>query len=87
MKNQCNALAAALAAGILWGLALFLGTLVAMKTGIGQNGLQLFTDAYPYYELTTAGAFWGLLWGFIDAFIGVYIFVWLYTFLSKKLGK
>jgi uncharacterized membrane protein YeaQ/YmgE (transglycosylase-associated protein family) len=87
MKNQLNPLAAGLTAGIFWGLSMLLGTWIAMKTGVGQNFLDLFTDVYPNYNLTMSGAVWGLLWGFIDAFLGAYVLVWLYNFIAKKLGK
>ena len=87
MKNQLNPLAAALTCGFVWALALFIWTLAANGMGVGSKMLDLFTDIYPWYQVTVAGAFWGLLWGFIDGFIGAYIFVTVYNFFVKKLGK
>jgi len=79
-------MAAGLSVGILWGLVLFIMTLVAANNGYGAHLFELMQGIYPYYELSTAGAFWGLLWGFLDGAIGTYILVWLYNMLVKKLG-
>jgi hypothetical protein len=87
MKNQLNALAAALALGILSGLCLFVCTLLAFNMGVGAKWADLMTDVYPWYSVTTKGAFIGLVWGFVDGFIGGYITVALYNFFVKKLGK
>jgi len=87
MKNQLNALAAALSLGILSGLCLFVCTLIALKTGVGSKWLEVFSDFYPWYQVTAMGAVWGLIWGFVDAFIGTYLAVTLYNFFSQKLGK
>lgn len=81
-----NPMAAGLSVGILWGLALFILTLVAANNGYASHLFELMEGVYPYYELSTAGAFWGLLWGFLDGLIGAYILVWLYNMLVKKLG-
>lgn len=87
MKTQLNPLAAALAMGLLWGVSLFVWTLLSLRTGVGAQCLELMTDIYPWYQITTVGAFWGLLWGFLDGFIGTYVVVALYNFFTKKLGK
>lgn len=87
MKNQLNALAAALSVGILSGLCLFFCTLTAVKLGVGGQWAQLMTDMYPWYQVTTTGAFIGLVWGFVDGFIGGYLAVSLYNFFCRKLGK
>jgi len=86
MKTQLNALAAALTLGLGWGLCLFLWTLVALKWQMGTAFLSLI-DWYPGYEMTTQGAFVGLVWGFVDGFVSTYIIVWVYNFFSRKLGK
>lgn len=87
MKTQLNALAAALALGIMWGVGLFLWTFLALKWAIGVSSLELLMEWYPYYELSARGAFWGLFWGFVDGFICAYIVIWLYNFFVQKLGK
>lgn len=87
MKNQLNALAAALSMGLLWAVCLFLWTIIAYRMGVGAKALDLLTDVYPWYAVTAKGALWGLVWGFLDGFIGTYIVVSLYNFFVKKLGK
>ncbi|MFT7184156.1 MAG: hypothetical protein ACI9QC_000487 [Oceanicoccus sp.] len=87
MKNaQLNPMAAGLTMGGLWALALFVMTLVAASNGYASHIFEMLVGIYPYYELTTAGAFWGLLWGFLDGAIGGYFMVWVYNMVAKKLG-
>jgi len=83
-KLELNAKAAALSGGVIWGLSLFVMTLLASSNGYADSFLSLIEGVYPYYELSVVGAFWGLLWGFLDAFIGVYIFICLYNFFVGK---
>lgn len=85
-KAALNPMAAGLSVGILWALALFVMTLVASGNGYGAHLLEMLVGVYPYYELSTTGAFWGLLWGFLDGMIGTYIVVWLYNMFVQKLG-
>ncbi len=87
MKTQLNAFAAALAVGVFWAVCLFLWTLIAAKNGYGQTSLDLIAQVYPGYEVTTRGAWIGLIWGFLDGFIGTYVVVWLYHVFVKKFGK
>ena len=81
-----QSLAAGLSLGIIWGVPMFVCTLVASQNGFATNMLESFVGMYPYYELTVAGAFWGLLWAFLDGFIGGYILLWLYNSILKKLA-
>ncbi len=87
MKNQLHPLAAGLTAGVFWGLAMMVGTWVAMKWEYGSEFLRIFENAYPGYEQTVAGSFIGLGIGFVDAFLGAYVIVWLYNFFVRKLSK
>ena len=87
MKKNCPcALSAGLSVGVLWGLMLFLWTLAAAANGFGASTLNLIAEVYPYYELSTAGAFWGLLWGFLDGLVGAFLIVWLYGIFNAKLS-
>lgn len=87
MKNQLNALAAALALGLVWGVFLMLWTLFALKWDTGISSLELIMEWYPGYEISGMGALLGLLWGFVDGFIGGYLVVWLYNFFVRKFSK
>lgn len=86
-QAQLNAKAAGLSLGIFWALALFIWTLVAASNGWGQDALNLLVGVYPYYEITTVGAVWGLVWGFLDGLIGGVILVAVYNFFASKLAK
>ncbi len=87
MKTQLNALAAALSMGLLWGVCLFIWTLISIQTSYASSWLELMAEFYPGYAATTVGAFWGLLWGFLDGFVGTYILVWLYNFFVRHFSK
>lgn len=67
-----------LAAGILWGLAVFVTTLWVLAVGGGDH-LLLLSKFYLGYDLSVVGAFVGLAWGFIDGFICGWVFAWLYN--------
>ena len=83
-KTTLNPKNLGLAGGIVWGVALFLFTLIAIPTGYGAVFLNLVSSVYIGHSLSVPGAFLGLIYGFIDAFIGVYIFAWLYNWLEKR---
>lgn len=74
-----------LAGGIMWGVAMFIFTLIAMSTGYAAEMMEAISKIYPGYTVTGAGAIVGLIWGFLDAFIGLYIFAWLYNMLEAKM--
>jgi len=76
-----NAKALGLAGGVLWGLGMFVLTLLGMYVeGYGAGFYDLMMGLYPGYTLSMAGAFVGLVYGFIDAFIGLWIFGSLYNY-------
>ncbi|MBT8386381.1 MAG: bacteriophage holin [Ignavibacteria bacterium] len=73
----------ALTCGILWGLALLLGTwwlLILSSAGEIISNLSAFYIGYSY---SWGGVVIGLLWGFVDGFICGAIFAWLYNKLTK----
>ncbi len=81
-----NPLAAAISVGILWALTLFITTLISIQNGYAESALNIVEGIYPLYEVTTAGAFWGLLFAFLDGFIGTYILIWLYNQILNKIS-
>jgi len=76
--QKLDAMALALAGGILWGLTVFFTAILGMYW-LGVEPLSHILSMYPGYESTWTGAFIGLAFGFLDAFIGSYIFAWLYN--------
>lgn len=76
---KLNALKFGLAAGIFWGLAMFVMTLAGIWFDYGHMWLQLMADVYPGYEVTYWGSVVGLVYGFFDGFIGLSIFAFIYN--------
>ena len=72
-----------LSLGILWGVCLFLSTLIAVQTGYMAEALSELMGVYPWYQVTWTGAFIGLVEGFIDGFIGGALIAWLYNIFSR----
>lgn len=79
-----NAKAFALSAGILWGLVIFVTTLMSTTTGFGRALLETYGSVHPGYSISIAGAFVGLVYSFVCAAIGAYIFAWLYNRFEEK---
>lgn len=74
-----------LALGIVWGLSLFILTLIAINTGYSYADIFLgvIDSIYPWYSWSVAGAFVGLGLGFIDGFLGGAIIAWIYNRFVK----
>jgi len=80
---KLNVKAYALTCGILWGLAVLLGTwwlLIWNSPGAIISKLSAFYIGYSY---SWGGAVIGLLWGFVDGLIVGAIFAWLYNKIAK----
>lgn len=75
-----------LAGGILWGIMMFLCTILEIYTGYSYGLLTIFKGIYPGYTLSWGGAFLGLVYGFIDAFIGLFLLAFIYNKLGKDKG-
>jgi len=74
---------AGVAGGVVWGLAIFVLTLLIHFLSSGQH-LALLTAIYWGYSVSLAGAFLGLVYGFIDGFIAGVIFAVVYNLLAGK---
>ncbi len=79
-----NAKAFGLTAGIIWGLALLLTTMISISTGYATMFLNIFVSIYPGYSISPLGSIIGLIYGFLDACIGFYIFARIYNRLDTK---
>ncbi|MCB2213441.1 bacteriophage holin [bacterium] len=73
-----------LAAGILWGAAVFFGTLWLLITGSGGHTWHLLSNFYLGFSFSYVGAFVGLLWGFADGFVGGWLLATLYNLLVRR---
>jgi len=81
---KLNAHKFALAAGILWAIAMFVFTWIAVGTGYLGDFLNIIAGVYPGYSVTAGGSFLGLVYGFIDGYVGCWLFAALYNKLLKE---
>ena len=82
-----NTKAFALSAGIIWGLTIFLTTLLSVASGYGKAFLESYGSLHPGYSISFFGAFIGLVYAFICAFVGIYVLIGLYNRLEKRFSK
>ena len=75
-----------LSLGVVWGLAVFVVTILATMRGMG-NTLKVLSGYYPGYTVSYLGALVGLVWGFIGGFIGGVLIAWFYDLFCKVLYK
>jgi len=71
------------AAGIVWGLCIFICTILAMYIGYSIQFLNIMADIYPGFTITWWGSLVGLLYGFLDAFVGFFLIAWIYNLLAE----
>ena len=81
MKLDAKALGLTL--GIIWGVCVFIMTLIAIPTGYGGIVLSGVKSVYPGYTIGPVGSIVGLILGFIDGFIGGYLIAFVYNKLAK----
>lgn len=74
-----------LAAGIVWGLGMFLlGIITMFSNSYGHVMVQTMRSVYPGYAPDSfGGAVLGLIWGLIDGFICVTVAVLLYNAMAR----
>ena len=71
------------AAGIVWGLAVFLMTLISTSTGYADEALNGVASIYPGYSVSLGGSFIGLVYGFVDGFVCALVFGLIYNAFVK----
>lgn len=82
---RLNAKALGLAAGILWGLSVFLLTVWILIIDSPGNTLVLLSKIYIGYDVSWTGAVIGLVYGFVDGLIGGVLLALIYNaFLPKS---
>ncbi len=75
----------AITCAVWFGFAIFASTWWLLVRGITTG--NFLTDLYPYYTISPAGSFIGLLYGLFDGAIGGLIFAWFYNLLTQKSMK
>ncbi len=70
------------AGGILWGLCMFITTVISIYNGYAEDFLNTMASIYPGYSISGFGSIVGLIYGFFDAFVGLFLLAWLYNKLK-----
>ncbi|MFQ6036459.1 MAG: bacteriophage holin [Sedimentisphaerales bacterium] len=73
-----------LAGAIIWGLCIFITTLVSLGTGYAEEFLNVLASIYPGYKVSLLGSLIGLAYGLFDGFVDLFILAWIYNWLEKK---
>jgi len=76
-----------LSLGLVWGLAVLLGTWWLLLFGYKGEIWGRLSQFYIGYSFTYGGAIIGFIWAFVYGFIAGALIAWLYDFFSKKLYK
>jgi len=74
------------ALGLLWGLAVMLGTWWLMWMGSPGEVISKLGGFYIGYTFSFVGGIIGFIWGFVDGFICGFLIAWFYN-LSFKFIK
>jgi len=74
------------ALGLVWGLAVMLGTWWLLFRGSPGNTISMLGAFYIGYSFSFVGGIIGFIWGFIDGFICGALIAWFYN-LSFKIFK
>ena len=82
---QLNIKRFAFASGAVWGLALFVVTLVAAVRGIG-NSLSHLSAIFPGYDVTYLGSLVGLVYGFVSGLLLGALFAVIYNGSTRAGG-
>ena len=80
---KLNVKALALAAGILWGVLVFVLTMSDLWRGSGAH-LGMLSGVYFGYKISYLGAVVGLAYGFVTGLIGGAVLAWLYNRLARQ---
>lgn len=73
-----------LSTAILWGAAVFLGTIFLLLVGSPGNFIIRLRRVYLGYSFSYLGSLIGLVWAFVTGFIGGWLFAFFYNLFRKK---
>ena len=79
--QRINPIALGVGLGGIEGLAIFAATIILFLQG--DRGSAFLSKLFPFYTISLAGAFIGLIEGFIDGFIGGVILALVYNAILK----
>lgn len=72
-----------LTAGILWGVAIFLLTIILILKGTEGEHLSRLGTFYFGYRLSFLGSIIGLIWGFVHGFISGWLFAFIHNLFVR----
>ena len=72
-----------IAGGLIWGISMFVITLISIYTGYAELFLNMMSSIYPGYTISGIGSIIGLIYGFFDCFTGLFFLGWLYNLLNR----
>lgn len=78
-----NKLALGLTLGTIYGVMLFLISLMSSFTGWGKDIFQIYSSFFPGFENTLTGSIIGLIYGILFGFIFGYLLGALYNHYNK----
>jgi tetrahydromethanopterin S-methyltransferase subunit G len=76
-----------IAFGLVWGLAIMLGTWWLLIFGCKGELMSQISQFYIGYSFSWGGAVIGFLWGFVDGFVCGFLIAWIYNIVNKLLSK
>jgi len=76
-----------MALGLVWGLAVMLGTWWLLIWGYEGEIMAKLSHFYIGYSYSWGGAVIGLIWGFVDGFIAGVLIAWIYDLFCKVFYK
>lgn len=76
-----------MAFGLVWGLAIMLGTWWLLIFGYKGEIISRLSQFYIGYSYSWGGAVIGLIWGFVDGFIAGVLIAWFYDLFCKIFYK
>lgn len=84
---RLNPVALGIGLGAVWGVMLCITTWLSYYTGYARLFLEVLGESiYPFYAITPAGGFLGLLYGFIDGFVSGALIGWVYNRVAGARG-
>ena len=76
-----------LSLGLVWGLAILLGTWWLLIWGYKGELISKLSQFYIGYSYSWGGAAIGFIWGFVDGFLAGVLIAWFYDIFSKMIYK
>jgi len=71
--------------GLVWGLAIMLGTWWLLLFGQSGEIMGRISKFYLGYSFSFVGGIVGFIWGFVDGFIGGFLIAWIYNLVNKSI--